>query len=257
MPRRLLILLPLALAAPAEGAAAWFTSELGLLQPRVGYSAEHQGNQRVDNHRGELGFTQHELRALTPVWQSSSNELALSGRARYMDLDTNVVLPSGKSMPQELWDLNLAAQFRYRLDDGNVLGLSLRGGSASDKPFHSDSENQYGATAFARMPSGKNGAWLVLANYDNNRELFPGMPLIPGAGYWYAPSKVFQVLAGAPFSSLHLRPLPDLDLNVSYAMVRTLNARATYHLAKSLRVYTGFEMFHQGYLLADRPRSEN
>ncbi len=245
-----------ALASPADG-SAWLTSELGLLQPRLSYQAEHQFDQRVDNHSGEVGFNQHDLRAITPLWQNSSNELSLAGRARYLDLDTTAVLPSGKGLPSELWDLNLAAQFRHRLDGGSVLGLSVRGGSASDKPFHSDGENQYGATAFARLPSGRDGAWIILANYDNNRELFPGMPLIPGAGYWYAPSKRFQVLAGVPFSSLHLRPLADLDLNLSYAMVRTLRARATYHLVKPLSVYTGFEMFHQCYLLADRAHSEN
>ncbi|MBI4797850.1 MAG: hypothetical protein HY794_03745 [Desulfarculus sp.] len=256
-------LLGLLFLAPAPGLAAapevgaWLTSELGQMKPRLGYQAEHQGDQKTTDHGGGLGFTQHELRGSTPLWQNSSNDLSLSGRARYMDLDTPAKLPSGKSMPAELWDLNLSAQFRHRLDNDVVLGLAARGGSASDKPFHSDGESQYGATAFARLPSGQHGAWLVLVNYDNNREIITGMPLIPGAGYWYAPSKQFQVLAGVPFSSLRYRPLTDLDLSLSYVMTRTLRARATYHLAPPLSVYTGFEMFHQSYLLADRPRSEN
>jgi hypothetical protein len=252
-----MLLAPTVSRAAQPDASAWLTGEVGQMQPRLGFQTEYHPDQRLSNHAGELGYTQYDLRGTAPLWKSSSNDLSLAGRVRYQDMDTTATLPSGKGLPSELWDLGLTAQFRHRLDGGSVLGLSVRGGSASDKPFYSDNVMQYGATAFARVPGGQDGHWLVLLNYDNNREILPGVPLMPGAGYWYHPSERFQVLAGVPFSSLHLRPVQDLDLNLSYVMVRTMHARATYHVTKPFSVYTGLEMFQQSYFLADRPHTEN
>jgi hypothetical protein len=244
------------LAGPTD-ISAWFGGDLGRVSPSVSYGNEFHPSEKVLGSSAEVGYTQYELRAMTPLWQSSTQELALTGNARYEDMDSNAKLPSGKSLPAELWDLGMSLSYRRALDNGWMLGGALRLGSASDKPFHSDSENTYGGTAFVRMPSGDHGAWVFLANFDLHREVMPGVPVIPGVGYLYTPSKKVRLLVGAPFSSLSLRPVEDLDLSVSYAMVRTLKARATYRLTQPLSVYTGFEMFHQAYYLADRDHSEN
>lgn len=269
MPRRSLLsllrllCLPLlaALASPALAGpmdiSSWLSGDLGRMKPSVSYGNEFHPSEKVVGQGSEVGYTQYEVRAATPLWQSSSQELALMGNMRYEDMDTNAKLPSGKSLPAELWDMGVSMSYRRALDNGYMLGGSLRLGSASDKPFHSDSENTYGGTAFVRMPSGQHDAWIFLANFDLHRELLPGLPVIPGVGYLYSPSNQFRLLLGAPFSSLSLRPTSDLDFSVSYAMIRTLRARLTYRLAEPLKVYTGFEMFHQGYYLADRDHTEN
>ncbi len=48
------------------------------------------------------------------------------------------------------------------------------------------------------------------------------------------------------------RPVDDLTLDVSYMLLRTVHARATYRLASWMRLYTGYDLENEAYPLADR-----
>jgi hypothetical protein len=49
------------------------------------------------------------------------------------------------------------------------------------------------------------------------------------------------------------RPIDDLTLDLSYMLLRTVHARATYRVMPDLFVHGGFDWTNESYFLADRP----
>ncbi len=258
----LALLASLAPAAPVRAQmdlSPLLSAELGRLKTSLSYQAETSGEQKVTSpsQPADLGYTQQDLRAFGPLWQGPGQELSLAGRARLLALDTTARFPSGQVMPSELWDLGLSALYRRRLSNGWIVGGQLGSGSASDKPFQGEKEMLLSATAFARIPNGERDAWLVFLNYDHKRDYSDYAPVIPGAAYWWTPSRQFQALIGLPLLSLRWRPAPDWDFSVSYAIPRTLRSRASYRLWGPLKVYGGYEMTSQSFFLSGRMHEED
>ena len=75
---------------------------------------------------------------------------------------------------------------------------------------------------------------------------------IPGVAFLYAPSECFQATIGFPFASVVYRPVDDLTLQLSYALVRTVHAKATYRLWPGLCLYGAFDWGNESYFLAER-----
>jgi len=229
---------------------------MGNLKARVGYQATLYPDQAVKDQRADLGYVQHNFRLSAPVWQNERQELSLGLGAEYMPLTTGARFPSGQAMPGELWDLSASALYRRKLDNGWIAGGMLRVDSASDKPFRSEKESGLNASAFLRLPAGGKDAWLLLLNYDYNRDFLGGSP-IPGAAYWWEPGEHLQALLGLPLASLRWRPVKDLTLSGTYIAPTTLYTRASYQLARPLSLFVGYEMFNQRWYLSARPREEN
>lgn len=258
--RLLTLLLPLLLAAPAPaapvGLGAWLSPELGKQQTRMSYRADIYPDQEVKDQKADLGYLRHDFKLTTPLWQNERQELSLGLGAEYLPLDTTARFPSGQALPEELWNLSASGTYRRRLDNGWIAGGMLRVDSASDKPFHSEKESGFNATAFLRLPSAGKNAWLAFLNYDYNRDFLGGLP-IPGAAYWYEPGDSFQALLGLPLASLRYRPAKDLTLTGTYIVPTTLHTRASYRLARPLSVFVGYEMFNERWYLSARPREDN
>jgi hypothetical protein len=47
-------------------------------------------------------------------------------------------------------------------------------------------------------------------------------------------------------------PIDDITLDVSYMLLRTIHARATYRLLPRVNVYVGYDWANESYFLADR-----
>ena len=62
----------------------------------------------------------------------------------------------------------------------------------------------------------------------------------------------FQATIGFPMASVVYRPMDDLTLQLSYALLTTVHARAIYRVAPALRVYAAFDMDNESYFPADR-----
>jgi hypothetical protein len=103
-----------------------------------------------------------------------------------------------------------------------------------------------------RVPSGDHNAWLFSLSYSATSEL----PIpIPGVAYVWQAADNLVLNIGLPFMALY-RPTEDVTLELSYMLLTTVHARATYRLCKPLRIYAGYDWNNESYLPVDRP-SEN
>jgi hypothetical protein len=247
------------LGTPAPAAAQaelqqWVEPTLGKMMGRGDYRIQFYSDERVEGQDTRLDLIQHNFTLVTPLFQNSTDELAMSARLRYQEYDTEARLPdSGQRLPGELFDARAGLSYRHKFANAWILGGSLTVGSASDKPFHSEDELSVRAAALLRVPSGPRNAWLYSVTYASDVEIFNMRHVpIPGIAYLYSPSDKFKAVIGLPFTSVEYRPLEALSLDVSYFPVRTVRARATYAIFRPLRVFVGFDADHDSYYLADR-----
>ncbi len=248
----------LSAAAPAqEPLAQWVSPTTGRPGLLSDYGVTYYPDRRVAGQDADLGMTRHDFSLLLPVWRDSGDELSASARMRLEELSTHAILPdTGERFPDELWDVRFGTNYRRRLDNDWIAGVGASLGSASDQPFHGSGELEAQATAFLRVPQGQRNAWLFLLSYSNNRETLNNVPL-PGLAYWYQPSEELRLLLGFPFASLEARPWRDLTVQLSWVLIRTVHARATYRLLDPLSLYTGFDWRNERYLRVDRPDSDD
>jgi hypothetical protein len=227
---------------------------VGHMVPRADYRFAWFPSEAVRGQPTELGYTQHDFSLIVPVWQEGVDELSVNAhvRAEFFTTDA-VLLDTMQPFPDELWNVHFGASYRHLFDNGWIAGGSVSVGSASDKPFHSINEMTAGVNAFLRIPSGEHNAWLFTLSYSPTSELaFP----LPGVAYLWQPSPDFRAFIGLPFS-LMWRPIDDLTLDLSYMLVRTVHARATYRVCKPARVYVAFDWSNEAYFLAGRANDED
>jgi hypothetical protein len=244
-------------AAPVAAQAEllqWANPTLGKMMGRGDYRIQFFSDERVEGQAARLDLTQHNFTLVTPLFQNSTDELALSARLRYQDYDTEARLPdSGQRLPGELFDARAGLSYRHKFANEWILGGSLTAGSASDKPFHSEDELIVRGAMLLRVPSGPRNAWLYSLTYASDAEIFGMRHIpIPGVAYLWAPSESFKAVIGFPFTSVEYKPVESVTLEASYFPVRTVRLRATWAIFRPLRVFLGFDSDHDSYYLADR-----
>jgi hypothetical protein len=225
---------------------------LGRLSDRISYGATWLPAQPVRGQPTNLANEQQSLSTLTPLWQNSENELALTTHVRVDFFQTGAVLPtSGIAFPKELYNIGLGGTYRHLFDNGWIWGISTQVGSASDEPFHSVKEMNLGLSTFVRVPWGDRDAWLFSLSYSPTAQI----PIpIPGVAYSWVPSDRFQANIGLPFM-INYRPIDDLLFNLTYTPLTNVRARATYRVCGPVRLYTAYTWGNQGWYLADRTDS--
>ena len=232
----------------------WVDPTLGRMMGRGDYRITFYSSERVEGQSTRLDLTQHNFTLVTPLFQNSTDELAMSARLRYQNYDTAARLPdSGQRLPEELYDAKAGLSYRHKFANDWILGGSLTVGSASDEPFASEDELIVRAAAVLRVPSGPRNAWMYSITYASDVEIFHMRHIpIPGIAYFWAPSDRFSAVIGFPFTSLEYKPFDALTLEASYFPVRTVRARAMYAIFRPLRVFIGFDADHDSYYLANR-----
>ncbi len=239
------------------GMANFLNPAVGYFIPRADYRAAWFPQEPVQNQPTKLGYLQQDFSLNVPCWQCPGEEWSASAHIRAESFHTGAVLPNtGDPFPKELWDVRFGTSYRHLFDNGWIGGGTVTLGSASDKPFHSIDEMTVGATAFLRVPQGEHNAWLFSLNFSTNSEVLPFIP-IPGVAYLYAPSDAFHATIGFPFASVFYRPDEDWTLQLSYALLTNIHARATYLALRPLRLYAGFDWSNEAYFLAERPNDRD
>jgi hypothetical protein len=189
-----------------------------------------------------------------PIRQDAHDEWSASTNVRAEFFHTGAILPNtDQPFPEDLWNIRFGTSYRHLYDNGWIAGGSVSFGSASDKPFENLNVMTAGVSAFLRVPSGEHNAWLFSLSYSSTSELPIPIPMV---AYIYQPSDQLRINIGLPFQVMY-RPLDDLTFDFSYMLLRTVHARATYRIARPLRVYVGFDWENESYFLADRPKDND
>jgi hypothetical protein len=216
---------------------------------RADYKATWFSTEHTSVPGTHLGYIEQDLSLSLPLYHECGDILALSLRARNETFDTNAPLPRGeRHFPEDLWAVSLGGTFAHTFDNGWIAGGGVSVGSPSDEPFHSIREMAIAVNTFLRIPSGERNAWLFGVTYSPTNEItFP----IPTIAYIFNPSDDLRVNVGLPFQVMY-RPVPELQLDLSYMLLRTVHARATYRLCQPIRVHVGFDWGNESFFLADR-----
>ncbi len=217
--------------------------------PRADYRLQWYPNVPVVGQPTSLGMVREDLSASAPIWSEGGDSLSLHAHVTSELFQTHAVLPNtGQAFPDQLWNVNFGASYRHVFDNGWIGGVSGSIGSASDQPFHSTRELTGSANAFLVVPSGERNAWLFSLSYSPTSQLpYP----IPMVAYMWQPTDNFRANIGLPFQ-LWYRPIDDLTIDLSYMLLTTVHARATYRVTQPFRVYAGFDWSNESYFLADR-----
>ncbi|MCE5282189.1 MAG: hypothetical protein LLG93_08840 [Deltaproteobacteria bacterium] len=248
-----ILLLSLPVSLPAQGEIAeWFGPDLGKSKAAFSYRATVVPSQDVERQNTGWRATDHDALLYAPIRQDENSEWSAAARLKAYDVKTDAVLPStGGGFPGTLWDMEFGSLYRRRLENGWIGGIATGVGSASDKPFQSFDETTLDVTAFTRIPDGGRNAWLVLVNFNNNREFLRNIPL-PGVGYWYEPGDRFRAIIGVPFLYMAVRPISDVTLDLAYFPIRRIHAGASYLVLTSVKLYGAFDWRTERYFRADR-----
>jgi hypothetical protein len=216
---------------------------------RADYKATWFSIEPTSTPGAHLGYVEQDLSLSIPLYHESGDILAASLRARNETFITDAFLPrSARRFPEDLWAVSLGTTFAHTFDNGWIAGGGVTVGSPSDLPFHSIREIAVGLNGFLRIPSGERNAWLFGVSYSPTSEVtFP----IPTVAYIFNPSDDLRVNVGLPFQAMY-RPIPELQLDFSYMLLRTVHARATYRLCQPIRIHAGFDWGNESYFLADR-----
>jgi hypothetical protein len=218
---------------------------------RAEYSAAWFPSEAVSGQNTNLSYVRQDLLVSFPCWQNGKcDELSASINVRNELFDTHAILPDTRQpFPDDLWSIRLGTTYRHLFENGWIAGGTVSVGSASDRPFNSFDEVVAGINAFLRIPSGEHNAWLFSLAYSSNAQLpFP----IPMVAYVWQPNDHFRANLGLPFMLLW-RPTDDLTFDLSYMLLTTVHARASYRLCRPVRVYVAYASESEAYLLADRP----
>jgi hypothetical protein len=210
----------------------------------------------VRGQSARMGLTNYQAGATVPVSTTDTGGWYANGAVRLLDVHTNAILPTDRvKFPGQFWDVQAGGAYLRQLDSGWSWGVTLNLGSASDHPFNDLSVLTVSALAFARKPAGERDGWLFFVVSTTNGQIGHNIP-IPGVAYEYNADRL-RAVVGFPFLTLDYRPTDTVQLELIYAAITDVQARASYYLTKQARVFAGYEWYNQAWLRADRFRSSD
>ena len=187
-----------ALRAEDAGPLGWFIPTIRPLTLGVtaGFFAEPERSTSAPT--GDFGQSGGALGLRTQPWRDAGSELQLSLSARTVDVLGGPVLPSTGAIPDRFYDLSLGTLYRHVEADGTIWGASVALGTVSDQPLRGRSSVALNATAFWRIPSGPEQAWILFVNEGSDRAFANFVP-IPGVAWQYNHGTELNLLLGVPF----------------------------------------------------------
>jgi hypothetical protein len=241
--------------APATAQTAMDLSlspTLGNLKLSLLYDSASYPSRPVEGQRTDMAFLQQRVRLLAPIAQNDRFEWAALAGFKVLAFDTEAILPDTRTpFPETLWEIQVGTAARWKLSNDWIVGANAVVGSPSDRPFGSLDVMSFQGDAYVRIPWQTAFAWVFALSYSNSREFAPDLPL-PGVMFSYDAGPQFQVLVGVPSTSLRWTTTPDLELNVSYFIVRRVRAQVGYRIWGPLWITAGFEWDNQRFFRYDR-----
>ncbi len=235
-----------------DGIFRWFEPLTGKKKVSLSSSASLSPRERVKDQNTGLEDARWETSIFIPMEQGPDREWAAVSRVGLRDIHTRSVLPdAGAPVPSELWDLQFGVTHRRRLPGDWIIGGYLSVSSPSDRPFNSWDEMAVMLNGSLRIPAAGTDSWVFFLSYSTNREFLPHVP-IPGAAYFYAPSRDFNALIGMPLLSVNYSPLPGLELRAFYFPIHSVYAGCEYRISQIVSIFTHFRWENDQYYRAGR-----
>ena len=246
------VVLPGASANAQTAVDLFLSPTLGNLKLALPYDSAYYPSRPVEGQNANMAFMQQRVRLLAPIAQNDHFEWAALGGLKVLPFDTEAILPDSRTpFPETLWEIQFGTAARWKLSNEWIVGGDAVIGSPSDRPFGSIDVMSFQGDAFVRIPWKTSFAWVFVLSYSNFREFAPDYPL-PGLMFSYDAGPHFQLLVGVPSTSLRWTPTSDLELNVSYFIVRRVRAQIGYRIWGPLWLTAGFEWDNQRFFRYDR-----
>jgi len=215
-------------------------------------SGSFNRREQVKDQETELDDSRWETSIFIPVDQTREREWTAVARVGLRDINTRALLPdTGDAVPSELWDLQFGASHRRRLSGDWVIGGDLFFSSPSDRPFYGWDEMAIMLNGYLTIPAANRDSWVFFLNYSTNREFLPHVP-IPGAAYFYAPSRDFNALVGIPLVFINYSPLSGLNFRAFYFPIHSIYAGCEYSLSELVGIFASFRWENEQYYRAAR-----
>jgi hypothetical protein len=210
----------------------------------------------TDDARKKLDFTSGEVDVAYRAPSKRGGEWQAGARGAYFNIETEARLPlSGAAIPGDLYDIEFRGGYRHPLDNGHMLGLSLRLGSPSDKPFNSYDETVIGATGLYRIPAGQRNSWNVFLDFATQRSFLSNIPL-PGVAYAWVPNRETFALIGLPVAMYRTRFAERWGFELFYFPPIRGRAKLSYDITPGLTPYLSFKSYRDAFLRAGREDSD-
>ena len=214
-----------------------------------GYSALWEPRRDVRDSDRRFGYFRQDAAVRFPVYNQGPDLLVGGVGVRNTLFSGDAVFPSGRDMPDSLWDVRGSLLYLRQLDAGWAAGGSVTVGSPSDKPFHSAAEVVPTVNAFLRVPAAREpDAWLFALFYSPVGEIrFP----VPAAAYLWNPSDNFHLTLGLPLA-VTWKPTDTLRIDAGYIPLRRVKAQVTWTVREGVEAFGGYEWTNDAYLYAGR-----
>ncbi len=247
-----LLLLPAAARAQSPSLMMLLAAPVGRYGPHFTYDMRALTESDVVAQGGSFSLLDERLTAGTPLWQNDRDELSFSGILEAQQVETTALLPdSGTPFPGKLWNVGFGPAYRHRFGNGWMLGGNAFVGSPSDAPFANARTLDIGGNVFLRIPTAGRSAWIVLLNYDSNREYLRYVP-IPAAAYVIGRSRWVKGIVGVPVLALEFLHREPVSIHLSYFPIVRIKSWLEFHLAETVRLHAGFEWFNERFLRKER-----
>jgi hypothetical protein len=234
-------------AGMTGGPGSGFGGIYGMTGPGIGVT--WMPNQNVRGQNADLGFVRQQTSIVVPLWIDGPDKVTFNTGIGTTWFNGNPIFPdSMRQFPNQIWNIHLGLGYSHMFDNGWLASFSTNLGSASDKPFATIHEVNFGFMGMLRVPSGENNAWIFSLMYNPTGEL--NIP-IPGVAYQWVPSENFSMNIGLPFM-MRWRPMDDWVVSFSYMPVRTIHSKLTWEFDKNWQAYIGWDWISEGAYLSDR-----
>ncbi len=181
---------------------------------------------------------------LTPP---EDRDIRLGFEHHYLDIDTN-----HPALPTRLVDVSAGVAFDVGQWEEWDIEAVVGGGYAGNNPF-GDGRSYYADLAvIMRRPISENWSQQFSINFNQNRSVFPDIPL-PSTAYIYTgrPDMVLQL--GLPVSAVNWQIAPGLTLDAQYIFVLNGRAKLTYRLSDEIALFGAFRTATEAFRLDDAP----
>lgn len=257
---RSLSLLVFLLPFTAEASQAEIFGELFGRPSRPGVKSSYELDQygKADQRQGthSLNLRKHSFDLKVPLNRLSDKRWQFFHETRLEQTETNALLPSRHSIPQNLWQSHFGLMHIRELEEGKTFAGSFSFGSSSDALFSQLKDTILQSTLAYKKPSSEDSGWLYMLNWSTGRSFLNYYP-IPGFAYYFRPLESVRLTLGVPFFIFFWTPFEKTVVNVTYFPLLNGQVKFSYFLFGPAHIYAQTKTGSENFLLKDRPSSKD